>query len=92
MSQIRKMTGTSWQIEKYYETKKYTRNCVNCTYFQEEGRMCRKHNEHISFSFARNCKYFENINGPIPDDYFQEKDEIFQKPVIKKKNQFLICF
>lgn len=31
MSQIRKMTGTSWQIEKYYETKKYTRNCVNCT-------------------------------------------------------------
>lgn len=54
--------------------------------------MCRKHNEHISFSFARNCKYFENINGPIPDDYFQEKDEIFQKPVIKKKNQFLICF
>ena len=86
MSQVRKMTGTSWQIEKHYETNAYARNCVNCTYFQEEGRMCRKHNEHISFSFARNCKYFKNENGPIPDDYNKEENDDFIKPVIKREN------
>lgn len=42
MAQISKMSGTSWHVEEDYKTRVHTRNCVDCKYFQTEGRMCKK--------------------------------------------------
>lgn len=83
MSQVHKMTGSSWHIEEHYDTNSYARNCVNCVCFQKEGRMCRKKNEHVSFNFARYCKHFENINPPAIN--MEKEDCDFEEPVIKKE-------
>lgn len=83
MSQVHKMTGSSWHIEEHYDTKSYARNCVNCVCFQKEGRMCRKKNEHVSFSFARYCKHFENINPPAIK--MEKEDYDFEEPVVKEE-------
>ena len=83
MSQVHKMTGSSWHIEEHYDTNSYARNCVNCVCFQKEGRMCRKKNEHVSFNFARYCKHFENINPPSIN--MEKEDCDFEEPVIKKE-------
>lgn len=83
MSQVHKMTGSSWHIEEHYDTKSYTRNCVNCVCFQKEGRMCRKKNEHVSFNFARYCKHFENINPPAIN--MEKEDYDFEEPVVKEE-------
>lgn len=42
MAQISKMSGTSWHVEEHYKTRVHTKNCVDCKYFQTEGRMCKK--------------------------------------------------
>ena len=83
MSQVHKMTGSSWHIEEHYDTKSYARNCVNCVCFQKEGRMCRKKNEHVSFNFARYCKHFENINPPAIN--MEKEDYDFEEPVVKEE-------
>lgn len=83
MSQVHKMTGSSWHIEEHYDTNSYARNCVNCVCFQKEGRMCRKKNEHVSFNFARYCKHFENINPPAIN--MEKEDCDFEEPVAKEE-------
>lgn len=86
MAQISKMSGTSWHVEEHYKTRVHTRNCVDCKYFQTEGRMCKKKNEHVSFNFANHCNHFDNIYTHITVTRKKTTNKNKVEKTVKKRN------